>query len=108
MVNNKTIVNRKTAIMKNPMPSSLSGLFTLCEKAADALHTHESEIGIMHNTEALVRSELASARSANSRFQSAKAARLAATAARPWPIGTCCWRTVRWPVPTAPVLPCCA
>jgi hypothetical protein len=82
VVNNKTTVNRKTAIMKNPIPRSLSGLFTLCGKAADALHTHESEIGIMHNTESLVRSGLANARSANSKFQSAKAARLTAFAAQ--------------------------
>ena len=65
--------------MNNSLPRSLADLFTLCEKAADGLHTHESNIGVMHNTESVLRSQLAGARTANNLFQAAKAARLAAT-----------------------------
>jgi hypothetical protein len=57
----------------------LKDLFTACEKGADALHTHESSIGIMHNTETVLRSELAGGRTADNQFQAAKSARLAAT-----------------------------
>ena len=68
--------------MKNALPRPLSDLFTLCEKAADGLNTHESSIGIMHNTEAVLRGNLAAARTANNEFQAAKAARLSATDAQ--------------------------
>src|ERR1051325_2378349 len=68
--------------MNNALPRSLSDLHTLGDKAADALHAHETEIGIMHNPETVLRTELAGSRSANSNFQTAKAARLAAFAAQ--------------------------
>ncbi len=68
--------------MNNALPRSLSDLFTLCEKAADGLHTHESTIGIMHNTEAVLRGELTAARAANNQFQAAKSAKLSTTDAQ--------------------------
>jgi len=68
--------------MNNALPRSLSDLFTLCEKAADGLHTHESTIGIMHNTETVLRGELTDARTANNQFQAAKSARLSTTDAQ--------------------------
>jgi hypothetical protein len=68
--------------MRNALPRSLNDLFTLCEKAADALHTHEGAIGIMHNTETVLRAELAAGRTANNQFQAAKTARLTATGAQ--------------------------
>ena len=68
--------------MKNALPRSLKDLFNACEKAADALHTHESAIGIMHNTETVLRSELAATRTADNQFQARKTSRLAATEAQ--------------------------
>jgi len=68
--------------MNNAIPRSRSDLFTLGEKAADGLNAHESSIGIMHNTEVVTRSELATARTANNLFQAAKAARLSTTEAQ--------------------------
>jgi hypothetical protein len=65
--------------MKNTLPRSRSDLFTLCEKAADGLHTHESSVGLMHNTESVLRSELTAARAANNEYQASKSARLTAT-----------------------------
>ena len=68
--------------MINPIPRVLSALHTLCDKVAAALHIHETTIGIMHNTESVLRTELAGSRSANSNLQTAKAARLAAFTAQ--------------------------
>jgi hypothetical protein len=68
--------------MKNPIPSALDDLFALAEKAADGLHSLQTTLGIMHNTEALLRADLDAARSANSSYQAAKTTRLAATDAQ--------------------------
>ena len=65
--------------MQNPIPRTVNELFSLCEKAADGLHSHETAIGIMHNTESVLRSELAAARVANNQYQNAKVAKVAAT-----------------------------
>lgn len=65
--------------MQNPIPQPVNELFPLAEKAADGCHTHEVVIGIMHNTEALVRAGLATARTANQEYQNAKGAKLTAT-----------------------------
>jgi hypothetical protein len=68
--------------MKNTLPKTVSDLLTTGEKAADALHTHESNIGIMHNTESVVRERVIDARESNSAFQAAKAVKLAAADAQ--------------------------
>ncbi|TAL02484.1 MAG: hypothetical protein EPO07_07305, partial [Verrucomicrobia bacterium] len=68
--------------MKNATPRSPRDLFSACEKAADGLHLHESDIGIMHNTESVTRADLASARTAEGEYQAAKAAKPAATDAQ--------------------------
>ncbi len=65
--------------MKNPIPRRVNELFPLADKAADGLAIHEAAIGIMHNTEALLRADLATARTANNLYQTAKAARAAVT-----------------------------
>ncbi len=54
-------------------------MLTLGEKAADGLHTHEGSIGIMHNTEAVLRADVAAARSANQSYQTAKVTKTGAT-----------------------------
>jgi len=65
--------------MQNPIPKPVSEVFTLAEKAGDGCHTHEVALGIMHNTEALVRADLATARTANQEYQAAKGAKVVAT-----------------------------
>ena len=65
--------------MQNPIPRPVSELFSLAEKAGDGCHTHEVAIGIMHNTEALLRADLDAARTANNQYQTAKGAKVAAT-----------------------------
>jgi hypothetical protein len=65
--------------MKNIIPRALDDLFSLAGTAADGLHSQQAPIGIMHNTETLVRADLEGARTRNNAFQAAKTARLAAT-----------------------------
>jgi len=68
--------------MKNPIPKALDDLFSLAEKSADGLTSLQASLGIMHNTETLVRAELSAARSTNNTYQAAKSTRLAATEAQ--------------------------
>jgi len=65
--------------MQNPQPRRLDELFTLGEKGADGCHLHEVAIGIMHNTESVIRAAVAAARSANQSYQTAKGSKITAT-----------------------------
>jgi hypothetical protein len=65
--------------MKNKIPKAFDDLFSLAEKSADGLHSLGATLGIMHNTETIVRADLDSARTTNNLYQAAKTARLAAT-----------------------------
>ena len=68
--------------MKNPIPQAFDDLSSFAEKSAAGLHSLQTALGIMHNTETVLRSELASGRTADNQFQVTKSVRLAATDAQ--------------------------
>ncbi|MCI0561155.1 MAG: hypothetical protein MN733_21935, partial [Nitrososphaera sp.] len=65
--------NKKYDEMKNPIPSAIHERFSFSENLADGLHKHEASIGMMHNTEALLRLELEAGRTSDNVYQTAKA-----------------------------------
>lgn len=65
--------------MKNPIPQAFDDLSSFAEKSAAGLHSLQTALGIMHNTETVVRADLLAALTANNAYQAAKSARLAAT-----------------------------
>jgi hypothetical protein len=68
--------------MKNIIPKAFDALLSFAEKAADGLHSLGVALGIMHNTETIVRADLTTARTSNNAYQAAKSTRLAATNAQ--------------------------
>ncbi|NCQ29272.1 MAG: hypothetical protein GW802_17875, partial [Armatimonadetes bacterium] len=57
-------------------------LFTLAVDMADGLHAHEAEVGLTHNTEAMVREALAAAQEAQVAFQTVRSDKTRLTAAQ--------------------------
>ena len=68
--------------MKNPIPQAFDDLSSLAEKSATGLHSLQAALGIMHNTETVVRADLLGARTTNNAYQAAKSVRLTATNAQ--------------------------
>jgi hypothetical protein len=64
------------------LPKGQDPLLTLAEDFADGGHAHETEVGIKHNTEALVRADIGTLRSAEGLFQTARAERKALVTAQ--------------------------
>ncbi|NCO42687.1 MAG: hypothetical protein GW892_28775, partial [Armatimonadetes bacterium] len=60
----------------------LDELFTLAVDMADGLHAHEAEVGLTHNTEAMVREALAAAQEAQVAFQTVRSDKTRLTAAQ--------------------------
>jgi hypothetical protein len=66
----------------NTLPSGLDELFTLAEDMADGLNAHAAAIGILQNTEAKVRADLAAAATAQTNFGNAQTAKIGLTTAQ--------------------------
>jgi len=63
----------------NTLPRGIDELFTLAEDMADGLNAHAVAIGILQNTEAKVRADLLAARTAETNYGNAQAAKKALT-----------------------------
>jgi hypothetical protein len=66
----------------NPLPTDLDALLTLGEDAADGAAAHAATIGLLQNTEARIRADIATLRTAKLNSETAKAAKVVATAAQ--------------------------
>ena len=64
----------------NPLPDDLDALLTLGEDAADGATAHAATIGLLQNTEARIRADIATLRTAKLNSETAKATKVAATA----------------------------
>lgn len=67
--------------MKNTVVAAVGPRFTQADKMANGLNKHEVSIGLMHHTEALLRANIASARTADEAYKTLKSAKPAATLA---------------------------
>src|ERR1035438_5290649 len=72
--------NRHTKPMTNTIPQAIDPLFALADEAANGLHALQTVIGITQNTETIVRADLASARTANSAYETSLNVRVMAVA----------------------------
>lgn len=62
------IINTTRHMASNALPKNLDGLMTLAEDAADGAHTHGVTVGLLQNTEAKIRADLAALIAANQHF----------------------------------------